>query len=277
MTALPATVLYVSYDGLLEPLGESQVVAYVEALALRGTSLAVLSFEKPGDLGDDARVEAMRTRLSRAAVDWIPLRYHRSPSLPATAYDVAGGVRAARSYLRGRRVALVHGRGYTGGLIAVMIARRSDARFLFDMRGFWVDERIEAGQWAEASLLVRGLRALEKRLLAEADAIVSLTEAGAEALPSLAPGVALPRVEVIPPASTSSASSLQKTRVRCGAGSDWARGSFSSIQDHSACVTWVPSRCESGSGSKRRAVGSWSSPGRWSSPPAWPRRKGCTP
>jgi hypothetical protein len=45
-------VLYVTYDGLLDPLGSSQVVPYVLGLAARGVEIDVLSFEKPEALAD---------------------------------------------------------------------------------------------------------------------------------------------------------------------------------------------------------------------------------
>ena len=44
---MDARVLYISYDGLLDPLGQSQVVPYVRELARRGVALTVISFEKP--------------------------------------------------------------------------------------------------------------------------------------------------------------------------------------------------------------------------------------
>src|SRR3954453_19797515 len=39
-------ILYISYDGMLEPLGQSQVVAYLEMLA-PGRRIHLISFEKP--------------------------------------------------------------------------------------------------------------------------------------------------------------------------------------------------------------------------------------
>ena len=48
--ARPA-ILYVSYDGMLEPLGQSQVLAYLERLA-DGYEVNLLSFEKPSDTLD---------------------------------------------------------------------------------------------------------------------------------------------------------------------------------------------------------------------------------
>ena len=42
-------VLYLSYDGALEPLGQSQVVPYLVGLAARGAAITLVSFEKPAE------------------------------------------------------------------------------------------------------------------------------------------------------------------------------------------------------------------------------------
>ena len=39
-------VVYVSYDGALDPLGASQVVPYLLGLAARGVAITLISFEK---------------------------------------------------------------------------------------------------------------------------------------------------------------------------------------------------------------------------------------
>ena len=42
-------VLYISYDGMLEPLGKSQVLGYLKLLA-KNRRIVLVSFEKPSDL-----------------------------------------------------------------------------------------------------------------------------------------------------------------------------------------------------------------------------------
>jgi hypothetical protein len=46
--------IHVSYDGLLDPLGESQVVAYGERLSRLGVEMTLVSFEKAKRLTDPA-------------------------------------------------------------------------------------------------------------------------------------------------------------------------------------------------------------------------------
>jgi glycosyltransferase involved in cell wall biosynthesis len=183
-------VLYISYDGALEPLGESQVVAYLERLADRA-AMTLLSFEKPADLADAVRVAAMRRRLERAGITWLARRYHKRPPVVSTAFDILAGCVAARRWARHTRagrsgpIAIAHARGYVPALIALDLKRAHGVRFLFDMRGFWVDERVEAGQWPAGGLLYRAGKYWERRFFQAADAIVSLTHAGVREFPKL--------------------------------------------------------------------------------------------
>ena len=57
-------VLYISYDGMLEPLGQSQVLSYLEVLA-RGRRIHLISFEKAGDWANRANVDVTRRRIWR--------------------------------------------------------------------------------------------------------------------------------------------------------------------------------------------------------------------
>ena len=40
-------VLFISYNGMLDPLGQSQVIPYLRELAKRGVRFTLLSFERP--------------------------------------------------------------------------------------------------------------------------------------------------------------------------------------------------------------------------------------
>jgi glycosyltransferase involved in cell wall biosynthesis len=191
---LARRVLYISYDGVLEPLGESQVVAYLERLTPRVT-ITLLSFEKPVDLADETRVGAMRRRLQSAGISWVARRYRKRPPVISTALDILAGCQVARRWAKDGDRGIVHARGYVPALMALAVKRVSDARFLFDMRGFWVDEKVEAGHWKADGLLYRVGKYCERRFFGEADAIVSLTRAGVHEFPKL--GTVKPGIPVV--------------------------------------------------------------------------------
>jgi glycosyltransferase involved in cell wall biosynthesis len=197
-TAPRIAILYISYDGLLEPLGDSQVASYVERLA-SDFEISVLSFEKLSDLGQYDRVAEMERRLSSHGITWIRLRYHKHPALLSTAWDVLRGIRRARVDCEARDVRVIHARSYVPALIALGARGSSGARFLFDMRGFWVDEKVEAGHWTAGGALARIGKYWECRFFRSADAIVSLTAEGVRAFPTLGYRVsASVPIEVIP-------------------------------------------------------------------------------
>jgi glycosyltransferase involved in cell wall biosynthesis len=171
-----ARVLYISYDGVLEPLAQSQVVAYLEILA-RKNAIHLISFEKRTDACNTERMKAMRRRLEAAGISWTPLAYHRKPTVPATAWDITVGTVAAAWIAVRNRARIVHARSYVPALMAAGAKWLTGARFLFDMRGFWADERVDGGLWRKDGQLYRTVKRLEKHFLLAADCIVTLTHA----------------------------------------------------------------------------------------------------
>lgn len=170
------SILYISYDGMLEPLGQSQVLAYLEKLA-PGRSIHLMSFEKPADWADQDRRRLMKERLKASDIAWYPRRYHKSPSAPATAFDVIAGSIQAIGIARSQSITIVHARSYVAGLMALATKRSTGAKFLFDMRGFWADERVDGGLWPRGGRLYRAAKRVERSLLLAADHIVTLTQA----------------------------------------------------------------------------------------------------
>lgn len=192
------SILYLSYDGMLEPLGQSQVLRYLEGLA--GTHVIhLVSFEKPEDWSRPGEAAAMGARLRAVGIRWHPLRYHRTPSALATAWDIARGTLLAVWLAWRHRVQVVHARSYVAAVMALAVRRLSPARFLFDMRGFWADERVDGGLWPAGGALYRVAKRFERTFLLRADCIVSLTHAGVRAMQGFPYLRGLPRrFEVIP-------------------------------------------------------------------------------
>jgi glycosyltransferase involved in cell wall biosynthesis len=175
---------YVSHDGMLEPLGQSQVVAYLEGLSRRWR-IDLFSFEKYIDYSDSKRRMAMQARLSDKGIRWHPMRYHRKPSVLATAYDIARCSILLAGRIRAEGIMILHARGYVSALISYLATWGYASRILFDMRGFWADEKVDGGQWRPNSWLYWITKKAEQCFLRRADALVVLTQAGVNALPQL--------------------------------------------------------------------------------------------
>jgi glycosyltransferase involved in cell wall biosynthesis len=192
-------VLYISYDGMLEPLGQSQVIAYLERLA-SDVRLYLVSYEKPADLADAARRTAMAERLVSVGIVWHPLTYHKHPTVPATLFDIAQGLIISLWLTFRHNVRIVHARSYVPALIGRIVKLLTGAKLLFDMRGLWADERVDGGIWAAQGRVYRTVKRLEQTLLLGADHIVTLTHASKaliEAWPNMVHALRTP-MTVIP-------------------------------------------------------------------------------
>ncbi len=174
-------VLYISYDGMLEPLGQSQVLAYLERLAA-DRPIDLISFEKKSDWANKDAVRAIQARCRSAGIRWHPMRYHKRPSAAATAWDIAAGSARATAIAIRRKPAVIHVRSYVPGLMGLGARRASGARLLFDMRGFWADERVDGGLWPAGGKLYRAAKRAEDKLLRASDHVVTLTHASADEL-----------------------------------------------------------------------------------------------
>lgn len=171
------STLYISYTGLLDPLGQSQVLQYVLELA-RTHRMTLLTFEKPELLADTAALKALKEKCHQAGVDWHRLTYHRRPNLPATLYDVIAGTLKGIRLARRTGARVVHCRSYLAGVMGLGVKKVTGARHIFDMRGFWPDERVDGGIWQRDSFRYRLFKRVERKLFLNTDHVVSLTRAG---------------------------------------------------------------------------------------------------
>ena len=168
-------ILYLSYTGLLEPLGRSQILAYLTRMS-GDYSFTIVSFEKRDDFSDKDAVHALDAECKKHNIDWQPKIYHKSPRLLATLYDLL--ILFLTTYKISRtQVDIIHCRSYIPAIVAWLVGKINKKPFLFDMRALWIDEMIEAGRLQKKSILYIVLRKLEERLLKRSASIISLTEA----------------------------------------------------------------------------------------------------
>lgn len=173
-------MLYLSYDGMCDPLGASQVLPYLEGLAALGHRLTLISFEKA------SRTERERAKIAaqcaNAGILWQPLRYHKRPPVVSSMFDTWIMYVAARRLSRTRPFDLVHCRSDLAALVGLRLKRKTGTPFIFDMRGFWADERVDGGIWSLSNPLYRAVfryfKRREAEFLRQAGHVVSLTHEG---------------------------------------------------------------------------------------------------
>jgi glycosyltransferase involved in cell wall biosynthesis len=162
---------------MTDPLGQSQVLPYLRGLAANGYNIHILSFEKRTryTADKDRILEICKT----AGITWHPLQYTKNPPVLSSILDYRKMCRLSDKLQRQHRFAMVHCRSYLPGMAGLRMKKKYGIPFIFDIRGFWADERVEGGLWNLKNPVYRSIyhyfKRREKELFLQADAIVSLT------------------------------------------------------------------------------------------------------
>ena len=193
-----ATTLYITRNGLLEPLGQSQVMSYLKGLS-QGYQITLITFEKPEDLADTQAMAKANADCEAHGINWRPKRFRHRPKLLAPAWCMFEMFWSALQAARRGDVQLIHARSYLPAAAAWAVNRLTGTPFIFDMRALWPEELITAGRLQRGSIVHKVLNRLEKVCLRDAAAVVSLTDAAVEYLQNQYPAeLKGQRIAVIP-------------------------------------------------------------------------------
>ena len=177
---MPINILYLSYDGMTDPLGQSQVLPYLIGLTKKGFRFHLISFEKEERFSKFR--EEIQSICDQNQIIWHPLSYTKRPPLISTIWDIIRMRKKAFQLHRVFNFSLIHCRSYISALIGQTMQRKWDVKFLFDMRGFWADERIDGNIWSLNNpvfkVVYNFFKRKEKEFFLESDYIVSLTYNG---------------------------------------------------------------------------------------------------
>lgn len=194
-------VLYISYDGMTDPLGQSQVLPYLSGLSKEGFKFHLISFEKEEKF--KIHREHIQAICDRDGIVWHPLKYTKKPPLLSTLYDVTRMKQLAKKLHQQHAFKIVHCRSYISALVGMGMKKRFGTKFLFDMRGFWADERVDGNIWDLKNPIFKGVYSFFKKkeiqFFSTADHTISLTYNGKEEIESWSEfQTNPPKIEVIP-------------------------------------------------------------------------------
>jgi hypothetical protein len=191
--------MFLTYDGLLDPLGSSQILPYVLGIARQPRPVHIVSFEKMDRF--DAGADRLREQLSRQGIEWTPLSFTTRFGKLGKGWDLLRMYCTAIQLQLRKKFRVIHCRSYQAMQVGCLLSRMTGATTIFDMRGLWVDERIDGGLWSPSKwtdrLAYRLYKYIERHLLASASHVVVLTNRVAPELSRLSPDVDL-SITVIP-------------------------------------------------------------------------------
>jgi glycosyltransferase involved in cell wall biosynthesis len=173
-------VLFISLDGMTDPLGQSQVLPYLQGLSKEGYHLTIISFEKTERYEKGKSV--IDAICQKSNIHWVPLEYKVSPPVLSKAYNRIKMFKTAEKLHQEHNFSLIHCRSYGAGEVGMHLKKKFGVPFLFDMRGFWADEKKDGHVWPQDKWVYRQIykhyKKQEKALIQSAAHIISLTYAG---------------------------------------------------------------------------------------------------
>jgi glycosyltransferase involved in cell wall biosynthesis len=165
---------------MTDNLGQSQVIPYLIGLRKKGHSFDILSFEKSKNFAE--KKEQVQKLLEANGIGWFPLSYTKKPPVISTLHDVWRMIRTSQNLHNNEKYDLIHCRSYLPALAGLLLKKKFNVRFLFDMRGFWPDERVDGKIWNLRNPVYKVIyQYFKKKELAFfniADHIICLTYAG---------------------------------------------------------------------------------------------------
>ncbi len=165
---------------MTDPLGQSQVIPYLVGLSKLGCEIHILSAEKT--INFEINNERIKNSLDANGIFWHPVNYTKKPPVISTVLDIFKLLRKAEKLHKTNNFEIIHCRSYISAFIGLSFKKKYGVKFLFDMRGFYADERLDGGLWPQSNPLYRIVykyfKTKEKDFLSNADYVVSLTSNG---------------------------------------------------------------------------------------------------
>ncbi len=171
------TVLYISYDGMTDPLGQSQVLPYLCGLSAEGYKIHLISAEKSDKYKELKGIIQEICNVNN--IHWHPITYHNRPLIFGTLFDLYRIRKLASALHRKESFSLVHCRSYMPSFTGVWLKTKYNIPYLFDMRGFWVNEKEDGNVWDLRNPVMKRvfdfMKRKESTFFKTADAVISLT------------------------------------------------------------------------------------------------------
>ena len=162
---------YISYDGLLDPLGSSQILPYLEGLSDAGFKFIVLSFEKTDR--KEKLVDDLNKRLESKNIIWIYLPFKKQ--FFGYFRRILKSCYVLNKISKNKKIALFHTRGILTAIVYFIC--RLKCPLIYDIRAF-AGEYIDCRRVSSTSIFGYGLLYFEKFLISLSSGIIVLDVSG---------------------------------------------------------------------------------------------------
>ena len=130
---------------MTDPLGQSQVLPYIINIDKKKYKFHLISFEKRTRFKQNK--SQIQNICDKNNISWRPLIYTKNPPLFSTLWDLVKLNQSIKKIGSKTTFDIIHCRSYLPAIFGLKFKKKWNVKMLFDMRGFWADERVEGGLW----------------------------------------------------------------------------------------------------------------------------------
>lgn len=162
---------------MTDSLGQSQVIPYLVGLTKLGNKIGILSTEKSDNFAK--KENQIQEILEKSNIEWNKIFYTKKPPVLSTLKDINNLWKKTRKLHQKNNYDIIHCRSYISALVGLKMKKKYGTKFIFDMRGFWADERVDGKIWNIDNVIYKTVYNFFKKkeiaFLENADNIISLT------------------------------------------------------------------------------------------------------
>lgn len=165
---------------MTDPLGQSQVLPYLIENSKHNYRFSLISFEKKERFTKNK--STIQQICDESNINWYPHQYTKKPPILSTLWDIFKMYLQTKKIFKNDRFQLLHCRSYQSAEMGMYWNKKHQTPWVFDMRGFWADERVDGNLWKMSNSIYRKIYKHYKKkeidFLTNANAIISLTHNG---------------------------------------------------------------------------------------------------
>ena len=164
------SILYSSYDGISGNLGQSQIIPYLLYLS-KFYNITVLSLEKSENYKNLSFIE---NSFKENKIKWVKHKYNYKIKLFNIIKIIILNFFLFFLELK-NNYSIVHIRGFPSFFL-VFICLLQSKKIIFDIRGFWIQEKIDRFNWNKNSMFTKILKKIEHIFYKKSSCIITLTD-----------------------------------------------------------------------------------------------------
>ena len=164
-------ILYLSFDGLTDPLGRSQVVPLILELS-KDYNVNIISFEKK--IFYQSSYNEISNKFFKNNINHYKIKFYKNYFVKTLSFFNYFLVILKLIFFN--KVELIHIRGYQPIIFLYPILLFKKLKIIFDIRGFWPEEKIDRNNWSKNNWIYKVFKILEKYFFKYSKIIICLTK-----------------------------------------------------------------------------------------------------